>query len=67
MDRLRRVYYIIEGSGRFIRHTRGACAGLYPVAGIQITRYRIFWIPAFAGMTASIPENSPTAHIIKID
>jgi hypothetical protein len=30
-------------------------------AGIQFTRYRIFWIPAFAGMTVCIAENSPSA------
>jgi hypothetical protein len=55
---------LIEGSGCFIRHARGACAGLDPVAGIQFTRYLIFWIPAFAGMTVCISENSPTAQLI---
>jgi hypothetical protein len=35
-------------------------------AGIQFTRYPIFWIPAFAGMTACIVENSPPAQLIKI-
>jgi hypothetical protein len=34
-------------------------------AGIQFTRYRIFWIPAFAGMTVCISENSPTAYVFK--
>jgi hypothetical protein len=33
-------------------------------AGIQFTRYPIFWIPAFAGMTVCIAENSPTAQVI---
>jgi hypothetical protein len=32
-------------------------------AGIQFPRYRIFWIPAFAGMTVCIAENSPTAQL----
>ena len=32
-------------------------------AGIQFTRYRILWIPAFAEMTVCSAENSPTAQI----
>jgi fructose-1,6-bisphosphatase len=35
-------------------------------ADIQFTRYRIFWIPAFAGMTVCIAENFPTAQINRI-
>jgi hypothetical protein len=34
-------------------------------AGIQVTRHQIFWIPAFAGMTDRIAENSPTAQLFK--
>jgi predicted ATPase len=32
-------------------------------AGIQFPRYRIFWIPAFAGMTVCISDNSPVKQI----
>jgi hypothetical protein len=32
-------------------------------AGIQSTRYRISWIPAFAGMTAYIAINFPTIQL----
>jgi hypothetical protein len=32
-------------------------------AGIQSTQNRIFWIPAFAGMTVYIAINSPIAHL----
>jgi hypothetical protein len=35
-------------------------------AGIQFARSRNFWIPAFAGMTVCIAENSSAAHLNKI-
>ena len=35
-------------------------------AGIQSTRYKIFWIPAFEGMTVCIAENSLAAQFIKV-
>jgi hypothetical protein len=35
-------------------------------AGIQSTRHQILWIPAFAGMTVCIAENSSTAQLIKV-
>ena len=36
-------------------------------AGIQVALYQIFWIPAFAGMTDGIAENSPTAQLISFN
>ena len=35
-------------------------------AGIQDILYQIFWIPAFAGMTDCIADNSPTAHLVRV-
>jgi hypothetical protein len=32
-------------------------------AGIQSTQHRIFWVPAFAGMTVSPTVYSPTAQL----
>ena len=36
-------------------------------AGIQSTRYRIFWIPAFAGMTVYIAINFMAAQLKYLD
>jgi len=36
-------------------------------AGNQSTRYRIFWIPAFAGMTVYLAIKPPNAKINQID
>jgi len=32
-------------------------------AGIQVGRFKVAWIPAFAGMTIFIAENSPTPQL----
>jgi hypothetical protein len=42
---------------------RGVLFVMPAKVGIQFTRYRLFWIPAFAGMTVCIAENSPTAQL----
>jgi hypothetical protein len=34
-------------------------------AGIQVGQLKIFWIPAFAGMTVFIAENSPKLQLIR--
>jgi hypothetical protein len=46
---------------------RGVLFVMPAEAGIHSTRYVIFWIPAFAGMTVCFAENSPTAQIDKPD
>jgi hypothetical protein len=33
-------------------------------AGIQVSRFKIAWIPAFAGMTIFVAENSPIPQMI---
>ena len=44
---------------------RGVLFVMPAKAGIQYTRYLIFWIPAFAGMTVCIAENSRTAQQVR--
>jgi hypothetical protein len=34
-------------------------------AGIQVNQLKFYWIPAFAGMTDFIAENSPTSELSK--
>jgi len=50
---------MVEGSGCFSRHARAEPAPVQTGAGIQSTRFQIFWIPAFAGMTTDIAVNVP--------
>jgi four helix bundle protein len=42
---------------------RGVLFVMPAKAGIQFAVHRIFWIPAFAGMTVCSSENSPTAQL----
>ena len=44
---------------------RGVLFVMPAKAGIQVTLYQIFWIPAFAGMTDWIAENSPHAQLFE--
>ena len=54
-----------EASDNYIIRGRGVSFVMPEKAGIQVKRYQILWIPAFAGMTDWIAENSPTAHVIE--
>ena len=45
---------------------RGNVLVMLAKAGIQSTQNRIFWIPAFAGMTVYIAINSPTAQLNRV-
>jgi hypothetical protein len=57
------VWNLLNSRTQLYLRGRGVLFVMPAKAGIQFLWYRIFWIPAFAGMTAWFAENSPTVQL----
>jgi four helix bundle protein len=61
---IRFLTFAIASNDETLDHLgRGVLFVMPAKAGIQFAVHRIFWIPAFAGMTVCSSENSPTAQL----